>query len=120
MSIPKQFRLVLLTILFIYSISTCPIESKANVDLLMETRFNSLNHDQLLSLLSNSEHATTLFKEDIIELQELGVGIETRTIDTSTISKPSVALKKRFIQHFGTLLCKGLFGTTTTEKESSL
>ena len=116
MSIPKQFRLVLLTILFIYSISTCPIESKANVDLLMETRFNSLNHDQLLSLLSNSEHATTLFKEDIIELQELGVGIETRTIDTT----PSVALKKRFIQHFGTLLCKGLFGTTTTEEESSL
>ena len=120
MSIPKQFRLVLLTILFVNSISTCPIESKANVDLLMETRFNSLNHDQLLSLLSNSEHATTLFKEDIIELQELGVGIETRNIDTSTISKPSVALKKRFIQHFGTLLCKGLFGTTTTEKESSL
>ena len=118
MSIPKQFRLVLLTILFINSISTCPIESKANVDLLMKTRFNSLNHDQLLSLLSNSEHATTLFKEDIIELQELGVGIETRTIDTSTT--PSVALKKRFIQHFGTLLCKGLFGTTTTEKESSL
>ena len=116
MSIPKQFRLVLLTILFINSISTCPIESKANVDLLMETRFNSLNHDQLLSLLSNSEHATTLFKEDIIELQELGVGIETRRIDPT----PSVALKKRFIQHFGTLLCKGLFGTTTTEEESSL
>ena len=116
MSIPKQFRLVLLTILFINSISTCPIESKANVDLLMETRFNSLNHDQLLSLLSNSEHATTLFKEDIIELQELGVGIEPRTIDTT----PSVALKTRFIQHFGTLLCKGLFGTTTTEEESSL
>ena len=45
--------------------------------------------------------------------------IKTR-LKVSTVISKSVALKKRFIQHFGTLLCKGLFGTTTTEEESSL